>query len=263
MNKLCEAAEAVGLNADDQFRRRFTRYYELVEQANSRFNLTGAKGWERVRDELLVRSLRFLSPVAGGYIPAVEWFSGRRVLDVGAGAGIPGLVLKLAIPDMRLTLLDSSRKKTAFLREVVEDLQLDDTLVLTGRAEELGQDPAHRETYELVVSRGVARLVELAELTIPFAAVGGAVAAVKGPDVESEIAEAEWAAGKLGAAPTISNTVSQPGDSAPDTMVYWMKIGETPDEFPRRTGIPRQKPLLQQRGRPDKKARSASTATAR
>ncbi len=245
MNKLCEAAEAVGLSSDDLFRHRFTRYFELIEAANSRFNLTGATGWERVRDELFIRSFSFLSPVAGGHVPAAEWFSGRRVLDVGSGAGIPGLVLKIAVPEISVTLLDSSLKKTAFLREVVLDLGLEDAEVLTGRAEEVGRDSDHRESYDLVVSRGVARLAELAELTLPFVSPGGAAVAAKGPDIENELAEAARAAELMGAAPAVSTTAAGSTGSVSGTMVYWMKIGKTPDEFPRRIGLPHSKPITQ------------------
>ena len=245
METLCAAAASVGLNPDDDFRSSFRRYYELIESGNSKFNLTGAKGWERVRDELFIRSLRFLAPVAGGFIAPIEWFDGRRVLDVGTGAGIPGLVLKLAVPGMSLTLMDSSRKKTAFLREVVDDLSIANVDVITGRAEEFGQEPAHRQKYDLVVSRGVARLVELTELTLPFVMPGGAMVSAKGPDTASEIDEAAFAAGLLGAAPAVASTVSEPGQASPDTMIYYMKIGDTPAEFPRRTGIPHSKPLVE------------------
>lgn len=243
------------MNADDEFRRKFARYAELIETANSHFNLTGVTGWERVRDELFIRSFKFLSPVAGGYISAVEWFSGRRVMDVGTGAGIPGLVLKLAVPDMSLTLLDSSQKKTAFVRDVVADLGLENVDVVTGRAEEVGRDQKYRESFDLVVSRGVAKLVELAELTLPFASLGGAVVCAKGPNVAEEVAEAEWAAELLGAAPAVvSGAAGEPeqnsGESldvngiTTDTMIYWMKIGQTPEVYPRRNGVPHSKPLF-------------------
>ncbi len=234
----------IGLDSTEEFSRSLNRYYELIEAGNARFNLTGATGWERVRDELFIRSLRFLVPVAGGHVPPLEWFEGRRILDIGTGAGIPGLVLKLAVPGMALTLLDSSRKKTAFLRDVVEELAIENVEVITGRAEEVGHDIAHREKYDLVVSRGVARLVELAELTLPFAAQGGAVVSAKGPDVDSEVEEAAWAAELLGAAPALTSSVSAPGRSQADTMVYYMKIGSTPVEYPRRTGVPHARPLL-------------------
>ncbi len=262
MQKLCEAAEAVGVIPDDEFRRRFTRYFELIEAANSKFNLTGARGWDRVRDELFIRSFDFLSPVAGGYVPAVEWFAGRRVLDVGTGAGVPGLVLKLAVPEMVLTLLDSSQKKTAFLRDVVTDLGLEDVEVVTGRAEEIGQDPAHRESYDLVVSRGVARLVELAELMLPFVSLGGAAVAAKGPDVAGELSDAEWAAERLGAAPAITKDSvfgSAGGTEVSGTMVYWMKIAATPSEYPRRTGIPHTRPLLGSTGQNGRRQAASST----
>lgn len=230
----------MGISADDQFRRRFERYHQLIESANSQFNLTGVSGWERVRDELFIRSFNFFAPVAGGYISAAEWFAGRKVLDVGTGAGIPGLVLKIAAPDMELTLLDSSRKKTAFLREAVQELSFTDVVVLTGRAEEIGQEEDHREAYDLVVSRGVAKLVELAELTLPFTSVGGAVVAAKGPGISNELEESAFAAELLGAAPAITTENSLYGG---DTMVYWMKIGNTPAQFPRRNGVPHSKPL--------------------
>lgn len=212
-----------------------------------------------MRDELFIRSFKFLSPVAGGHISAVEWFSDRRVLDVGTGAGIPGLVLKLAVPDMSLTLLDSSQKKTAFLRDAVADLGLENVDVVTGRAEEFGRDQKYRESFDLVVSRGVAKLVELAELTLPFVSLGGAVACAKGPNVAQEVADAEWAAELLGAAPAVvSGAANEPeqvpsensgeiqeviGTSA-DTMIYWMKIGQTPESYPRRNGVPHSKPLF-------------------
>lgn len=235
---------------DETLRQRFARYFELIEEANSRFNLTGAHAWERVRDELFIRSMRFAAPVFGGYVPASGWLAGRKVLDVGSGAGIPGLVLKLLVPDMQLTLLDSSVKKTAFLRDAVKALGLDGVDVLTTRAEDAGRDRARRESYDLVVSRGVARLAELAELTIPFAAIGGTVITAKGPDAGAEVAEAEWAAEALGAAGAAVSKVTSPGDAPPDTMIYWLKISPTPERYPRRNGMPRSNPLADPLAKP-------------
>jgi len=244
LTKLLSAAKAVGIDLVDAQARNFVRYFDMIEAANAQFNLTGARGWERVCNELFIRSFGFLAPVAGGHVPATEWVSGKRILDVGTGAGIPGMVLKLAVPEASISLLDSSRKKTAFLRQVVQELGLHGVEVITGRAEEVARDPAHREAYDMVVTRGVARLVELAELTLPFAAVGGVVVSAKGPDVEEEMAESDWAAELLGSAPAIATKVSG-GDGTPfDTMVYWMKIGRTPLEYPRRTGLPHSRPLL-------------------
>lgn len=225
----------------------------MLEIANSRFNLTGAKGWDRVRDELFIRSMRFMAP-AGGNVVTADWFDGRKVIDLGTGAGIPGLVVKLLAPGAQMTLLDSSTKKTVFLREVVEELEIEGVEVVTGRAEEVAREKTHRHSYDLVMSRGVARLVELAELSIPFASVGGTVVSAKGPSAEEEIAESDWAARKLGAAPAMAISISSPGDMPADTMVYWLKIDKTPLDYPRRNGVPHTNPLI----RPDRRHRPAT-----
>ena len=155
--------------------------------------------------------------------------------------------MKIALPELQITLLDSVRKKTRFLDEVVEELDLSDVDVVTGRAEELGQAASHRESYDLVTARAVARLAELAELTIPFAKIGGTVILPKsaGPQVEAEVDQAAAAAEVLGAAPAITLEVKQPRSSPPDQMVYWMKISQTPVEFPRRVGVPHRSPLIE------------------
>ena len=147
-----------------------------------------------------------------------------------------------------MTLLDSVQKRTDFLQEVVADLELTDVEVVNARAEDLGQDPSHREAYDVVTARAVARLVELAELTIPFANIGGTVILPKSTGVEQEAIEAAAAAELLGAAPAITLKVDRPGGSPPDDMVYWMKISPTPAEFPRRAGLPHKSPLIERNG---------------
>lgn len=246
MKSVVEAARSVGVELDATQQARFQRFGELIELRGRQFNLTGAKTWDRIRDELIIRSLRILSP-AGGSVPTPEWFAGKRAIDVGTGAGIPGIVMKIALPELRITLLDSVRKKTRFLEEAIADLELEQVDVVTSRAEELGQTPSHREGYDLVTSRAVARLAELAELTIPFANIGGTVIVPKsaGPEAESEVEQAAAAAEVLGAAPAITLIVDEPGSSPPDRMVYWMKISKTPAEFPRRVGVPHRSPLIE------------------
>ncbi|MEX0761428.1 MAG: 16S rRNA (guanine(527)-N(7))-methyltransferase RsmG [Dehalococcoidia bacterium] len=244
MESLVKAADTLGVTLDDLQQAAFRRYFELLEEGGGRANLTGAHGWERVRDELFVRSLRVLTPAPGGFTSTAAWFDGRRVIDVGTGAGIPGLVLKLALPGMRLTLIDAARKRCDFLQWAVGELELRDVEVVHGRAEDLARDTQHREAYELVLARAVAQLPELAELTLPFASLGGTVIAAKGPDISEEIAESEWAASQLGALPAISQAVTKPGPTPADTLVYWFKVQPTPDRFPRRAGIPHSNPLL-------------------
>ena len=247
MEAVIAAAQLLGVDLDSRQQAQFRRYRELIELRSRQFNLTGAKTWDRIREELFIRSFRILTP-AGGSVPTPEWFAGKRVIDVGTGAGIPGLVMKISIPDLNLTLLDSVKKRTNFLLEVVSELELENVEVVTARAEELAQDPTHRESYDLVTARGVARLAELAELTIPFARIGGTVILPKSSGVGEEVSEAAPAAEVLGAAPAITLTVERPGESPPDDMVYWMKISPTPTEFPRRVGVPHRAPLIERRG---------------
>jgi len=225
---------------------QFRRYGELIELRRRQFNLTGAKNWERIREELFIRSLRILSP-AGGAAPTPEWFIGKRAIDIGTGAGIPGLVLKIVLPYLQITLLDSIQKRANFVKEVVRELDLKNVEVINCRAEVLGQHTSHRESYDLVTARAVAGLTELAELTIPFANIGGTIILPKSDDIQGELDEAAAAADVLGAAPAISLLVDRPGKSPPDRMVYWMKISPTPIDFPRKVGVPHRSPLIEKR----------------
>ena len=243
MDQLIKAANKLGRELTETQIDHFKRYGELIELRSKQFNLTGAKSWERIREELFIRSLRILSP-AGGNVPTIEWFAGRKAIDVGTGAGIPGLVLKLAVPELEITLLDSIGKRTNFLSEVVSELELTGVEVVNGRAEEFGQDGAYREQYDLVVARAVASLPELAELTLPFLNIGGVAVLPKSAGIEQELREAESAAEELGASPAITLTVDSPGSSPADQIVYWMKISSTPNQYPRRVGVPHQAPLL-------------------
>ena len=244
MDGLQEALTSVGAPCDEPRLRRFDRYCELIEETAGRLNVAGVRGVGRIREELIIRSLRLLASAPGGFVSTAGWFDGRKVLDVGSGAGIPGMVLKIAYPGMHLALLDASSKKCTFLKRAVTELSLADVEVINARAEEAAHVPRYREQFDLVVSRGVAALPELAELTLPFAVVGGTVISAKGLSGEREIVESEWAASELGAAPAIHQVVDSPGASPPDLLVYWLKIAPTPDRYPRRTGVPHKRPLV-------------------
>ncbi len=250
LESIIAAAALLGVELDSKQQAQFRRYRELIELRSKQFNLTGHKTWDKIREELFIRSLRVLTP-AGGNVRTPDWFAEKRAIDIGTGAGIPGMILKIALPDLHVTLLDSIQKRTNFLIEVASELELTGLEVINGRAEDLGQEREHREQYDVVVARAVARLAELAELTIPFAKIGGTVILPKSRGVEDEVTEAAAAAEVLGAAPAITLEVANPGDSPPDDMVYWMKISLTPPELPRRVGIPHQSPLIEPSGEND------------
>ena len=134
MDFVVAAAQTLGVNLDNKQQSQFKRYRELIELRNKQFNLTGLKTWEKIREELFIRSLRVLAP-AGGNVQTREWFEGKQAIDVGTGAGIPGIILKIAVPELQITLFDSNKKRTNFLTEVVNTLELNDIQVVNGRAE--------------------------------------------------------------------------------------------------------------------------------
>ncbi len=245
MNSLVEAAGSIGIAIDEFQVSQFRRYLELLEEWNRSINLTAVKDPVDIVEQLFIRSLRVAVP-AGGNVSTAGWFDGRRVIDIGSGAGFPGLPLKLALPGSEMTLLEANRRKCAFLEHVVSDLQLKGVTVVNARAEDAARDPEHREGYELATARGVASLAVLAEYILPFLQLGGVAVLPKGQELaltKAESDDASYAADALGAAPTIIQAVAHPGRSATDHIVYWLKVKPTPDRYPRRAGVPSKRPL--------------------
>lgn len=233
---LAAEARKYGVILSDAQVRQFDRYLLMLTDWSARANLVGDV------DPHVVTQRHFLESLAlGAALREREILRpDADVLDVGAGAGFPGVVLKIAWPGIRLTLLEATAKKTAFLSALVTDLGLEDTTVLTGRAETLAHDPALRGRFDLVVSRAVAALPALLELTLPFARVGGRVASPKGSRALAELAAAQAALETLGArAVTVPLTVPGP----PQTLVVAVKLRETPPAYPRRSGVPTRSPL--------------------
>jgi 16S rRNA (guanine527-N7)-methyltransferase len=168
---------------------------------------------------------------------------GFALIDIGSGAGFPGLPLKIARPDLRLTLLESTGKKTAFLQHLVGLLNLADVTILTARAEEAGHLPEHREQYDVAIARAVSALPVLAEYTLPLVKVGGRVIAQKGQDPAAEVKEAANALGILGGKLSRILPVVVPGLEAERHLVVIKKVKSTPRQYPRRPGLPAKKPI--------------------
>ena len=170
MQLLAHIAEAHGLTLDGRQLGQFEEYYRLLVAANERVNLTSVTAYEEVQRRHFGESLAVAAALyrTGVLRPG----QAARTIDLGAGAGFPGLPIKIAHPALRLTLLESAAKKTAFLEEVVERLALADVAVVTGRAESAAHEPAHREAYDLALARAVASLPVLLELALPFLRLG-------------------------------------------------------------------------------------------
>lgn len=236
LTTLSRESETYGAQLSPGQLQQFRRYFELLVAWSQRANLVGAI------DAEVVRQRHFLESIAlGAALRQREILRpGAAVLDVGAGAGFPGAVLKVAWPSIRLTLLEATAKKAAFLSALVEALALDDTEVLHGRAETLAHAPELRGRFDLVVARAVAPLPTLLELTLPFAKVGGRMATPKGSRAAAELKAAGRALSLL-AARAFSVPFSVPGPA--QTLVVVLKQGETPPEYPRRPGVPAKSPL--------------------
>ena len=165
----------------------------------------------------------------------------QRIIDVGSGGGLPGLPLRLARPDLSLTLLEANQRKAAFLVQAAARLQLEDVEVVARRAEEAGHDPRHREAYDFALARALAAMPVLVELCLPFVAVGGRLLAMKTDAVE-EAASARGAIARLGGELVAISPAASAARKLGEVVVI-EKVRPTPAEFPRRPGVPGRRPL--------------------
>jgi 16S rRNA (guanine527-N7)-methyltransferase len=231
MELFAKQAAECGWKLSDLQIDQFARYQDLLIEWNRRMNLTA------VREPVLIQQRHFLESLSCATVTGD--LNGFVLADVGTGAGFPGLPLKILFPDLSLTLIDSVAKKARFLEMVVAVLELPKVTVLTERVEVLGHLPEHREHYDWVVARGLARLNVLMEYLLPLCQVGGSVLAQKGKHAKVEAEEAASAISILGgAAPAFCD-----GLSKRRVLVTVKKIAETPARYPRRTGIPSKRPL--------------------
>ena len=234
---LREGAERLGVPLTPAQIDAFRRYHRELERGNRRVNLTSVADWRRAQAVHYLDSISVLSVIPPALLRSC------RVADVGSGAGLPGLALRIVVPSLRVTFVEATHKKADFLRGLPETLALRCVEVLACRAETLGRDPAAREAFDVVTARGVARLNTLAELTLPLCRVGGVVVASKGADAEAESVEAERAIRTLGGALREVRWVEVPGLARPRALVVLDKVTPTPDRYPRRPGIPGKRPL--------------------
>jgi len=236
MDSLKAGAEKLGIKLGERELGQFQTYYQELVEWNQRMNLTSITDYEQVQVDHFLDALTV----------TLVWRPGdaqARVIDIGTGAGIPGIPLKIAFQQIRLTLLDATAKKAGFLRHVVGKLELGGTEVVAGRAEDIAHHAAYREQFDLVLSRAVARLATLAELTLPFCRKGGLVIAHKRGQIEAEVNEAAYAIGILGGKLKGVVPVTLPEFTDNRALVVLEKVSPTPENYPRRAGMPGKRPL--------------------
>ena len=222
----------LSLSVDERAIPRYRRYYDALAAQNKVMNLTAIDG------EADSARLHFLDSAA---LLTLADFRGKSVIDVGSGAGFPGLALKVAEPDMRLTLLDSLDKRVRFLRGLADELGFEDVDCLHARAEEA--PPELRESFDIACSRAVARLNLLCELCLPFVRTGGLFLAMKGPGAEEETREAARAIRMLGGELERVALYPIPGTETRHSAVMIRKVRETPKSYPRRWAQIKKQPL--------------------
>lgn len=207
---------------------------ELIDW-NQRFNLTS------ITDPEQIRSKHFLDSLSCWL--ALRQSPPGRLIDVGAGAGFPGLPVKILQPEMQLTLVEATAKKAGFLEHMVQVLGLRDVTVLAKRAEEVGQMTEHREAYDWAIARAVASMATLAEYLLPLVKVGGSALAQKAKGAKDEIEAGQNAVEKLGGGNIKSISVKIPDLDEERWLVVVEKLAPTPGEYPRRAGMPTKRPL--------------------
>ncbi len=234
---LAERTAAMGIACTDAAVRKLLRYQALLEEWNARMNLTADAAFEAMLDRHLMDSLTPLT--AEGMLA-----EGAAVIDVGSGAGLPGIPLAIVRPDLQFTLLDSLKKRVGFLDAVAGALELANVKTVHARAEDAARDVRYRERYTVALARAVAALPVLMEWLLPFVRVGGKCVCFKGPSVEDELAAGSAAAGMLGGGPPEAVMVSMPFlPERRHCLVAVEKLCGTPGRYPRKVGTAEKNPL--------------------
>lgn len=227
--------EMLGIQLTDVQKEQFDRYYELLIEWNRVMNLTGITEYDEVNLKHFTDSLTIVR------IKNVENVS--TLIDVGTGAGFPGIPIKIAFPHIKVTLLDSLNKRIKFLNQVVEELDLKDVVTLHGRAEDYAKREEYREQFDLCASRAVANLSTLSEYCLPFVKKGGCFISYKSADSDEEIEQSKKALDILGGKIEKVDKFVLPGSDMGRALVMVEKVKNTPRKYPRKAGVPSKEPL--------------------
>ena len=236
LSVLDQGCQEMGIVLDGEQRQQFVDFYEYLVGKNKVMNLTGITEFQ----EVLVK--HFLDSLA--CVKAVDIKKVKRMMDVGTGAGFPGVPLKIAFPHLEACLLDSLKKRVNFLEETFDLLKLTDITAVHGRAEEYAKNKAYRESFDLCVSRAVSNLATLSEYCLPYVKVGGSFISYKSGTVQEEAEQAEKAVKILGGKIRDVVYFSLPDSEIQRSLVVIEKVKSTPGKYPRKAGTPLKEPLV-------------------
>jgi len=229
------ALKGLGLQLNQRQKQQLDQYMSFLLEWNQKFNLTAITDPEEVKIKHFYDSLLLLR--------SSHWQGKGRIADVGSGAGFPGVPLKIIFPELEMVLFDSSAKKVDFLKLLCQALDIDKTEAVHIRAEDAGQNPKYRASFDWVVSRALAPMPVLAEYGLPLLKIGGLMAAYKGPGCQAELTAAEQAVQILGGTYLDLQMEALPQNFGQRNILYFKKTAATPLLYPRKAGMPAKKPL--------------------
>lgn len=230
-----EKLKELDITLSEKQQAQFYRYYELLVEWNKVMNLTGITEYEEVNEKHFIDSLSLVKVLDISKI--------NTVIDIGTGAGFPGIPLKIAFPHLKVALLDSLNKRIKYLDAVIDELELKDIHTIHGRAEEYARKEEYREKYDLAVSRAVANLSTLSEYCVPYVKVGGMFVPYKSGEIDEEVKAAQTAIKVLGGKQTEVVKFTLPGSDINRSFVKIHKVKSTGKKFPRKAGLPAKEPI--------------------
>ena len=224
---------SIGIELTNSQLNAFETYYDMLIDRNKVMNLTAITEFDEVMDKHFLDSIYLFR--------SIKLEADYKLIDIGTGAGFPGIPLKIVFPELKITLLDSLNKRVGFLNDVIDELNLNDIEAIHGRAEDIARDKAYRASYDIAVSRAVANLSTLSEYCLPFVKIGGKFVSYKSGDCADEVDNAKAAIHLLGGKINKIDEFSYSNNSR--SFIVIDKVMNTSNKYPRKAGLPSKKPL--------------------
>lgn len=231
--KFRNSMNSIGIELTNSQLNAFETYYDMLIDRNKVMNLTAITEFDEVMDKHFLDSVYLFR--------SIELKADYKLIDIGTGAGFPGIPLKIVFPELKITLLDSLNKRVGFLNDVIDELNLNDIEAIHGRAEDIARDKAYRALYDIAVSRAVANLSTLSEYCLPFVKIGGKFVSYKSGDCADEVDNAKSAIHLLGGKINKIDEFSYSNNSR--SFIVIDKVMNTSNKYPRKAGLPSKKPL--------------------